>query len=241
LSKFQVQNREVDAVADPSLAFLRAMSVLLAEDDAIMRRSLTRTLGLFFREILPTGDGRRALELFRIHRPHIAVLDIAMPGLSGLEVAEAIREEDPDLPIIILTCHNDASYMQTAVRLRLMDYLLKPVSMPPIEQALEGCLKEMKRRNRLDVHLSGGAVLNLATGTAVRGEDTHRLTRNERRFLEILLERRGAIIESVQICIDMSAERDFTPPALRNLVWRLRAKVGPEAVFSSRDMGYMLR
>ena len=228
-------------MTDPSLSYLRDMSVLLAEDDAVMRGSLIRTLGLFFQEVVPAGDGGQALELFRIHRPHMAVLDIAMPGLSGLEVAEAIREEDPDLPIIILTCYNDASYMQAAIRLRLMDYLLKPVNMPLIEQALKGCLKEMKRRNRLDVHLAGGAVLNLATGTAVIGEQIHRLTRNERRFLEILIERRGAVIESLKICLDMSAERDFTPPALRNLVWRLRSKIGIEAVFSSRDMGYMLR
>ena len=47
--------------------------------------------------------------------------------------------------------------------------------------------------------------------------------------------------EPVQICLDMSMETDFTPQALRNLVWRLRVKIGSEAVFSSRYMGYMLR
>ncbi len=224
-----------------SLGSLRDMSVLLAEDDGAMRQSLTRTLGLFFRKVLPAEDGRQALKLFEAHAPHMAILDITMPNLSGLEVAEAIREEDPDLPIIILTCHNDFSYMQSAVQLRLMDYLLKPVSVPSLEKALKGCLKQMEGRNRLDVHLAGGTLLNVATGTAVRDGQIHRLTRNERRFLEILLARRGSIIEPVQICLAMSVERDFTPQALRNLVWRLRTKIGSESVFSSRDMGYMLR
>jgi len=228
-------------VTPSSLDPLRDMSVLLAEDDAAMRESLTRTLGLFFREVLPAEDGRQVLELFQTHRPHMAILDITMPGLSGLEVAEAIRKQDPDLPIMILTGHSDASYMQTAVRLRLMDYLLKPLSISSLEKALKGCLKEMKRRNRLNVRLAGGTLLNLGTGTAVRGDQIHRLTRNERRFLEILRERRGVILEPVQICLDMSVERDFTPQALRNLVWRLRAKIGTEAIFSSRDMGYMMR
>ncbi len=217
------------------------MSVLLAEDDVSMRDSLARILDLFFRKVLPAGDGRQALALFQKHRPPIAILDITMPGLSGLEVAEAIREQDADLPIIILTCHSDLSYMQTAVRLRLMDYLIKPVSMPSLEKSLKGCLKEMERRNRLDVHLEGGTLLNLTTGTAVSGEQVHRLTRNELRFLEILLERRGTVIQPAQICLEMCVERDFTAQALRNLVWRLRAKIGTEAVFSSRDMGYMLR
>ena len=110
-----------------------------------------------------------------------------------------------------------------------------------LEKALKRCLEEMKRRNRLEVRLEGGTLLNPATGTALRNGQTHRLTRNERRFLEVLLKHRGHVIEPVRICLHMSVEKDFTSQALRNLVWRLRDKVGTEAVFSARDMGYMLR
>lgn len=59
-----------------SLDSLREMSVLLAEDDASIRDSLIRILGLFFREVLPAGDGGQALALFQTHRPHIAIPDI---------------------------------------------------------------------------------------------------------------------------------------------------------------------
>jgi DNA-binding response OmpR family regulator len=228
-------------VADPSLGFLHDMTVLLAEDDEALRGLMVKTLGRFFGEVLPAKDGGQALELFETYKPHMAILDITMPVLSGLEVAEAIREVDADLPIMILTGHDDAAYMQTAVRLRLMNYLLKPLSISSLEKALKGCLEEMKRRNRLEVRLAGGTLLNPATGTAVRNGRTHRLTRNERRFLEVLLKHRGVVVEPVQICLHMSVEKDFTSQALRNLVWRLRVKVGAEAIFSARDMGYMLR
>lgn len=228
-------------MTDSSLGFLRDMTVLLAEDDEALRGLMVKTLGLFFGEVLPAEDGGRALELFETYKPHMAILDIAMPVLSGLEVAEAIREVDADLPIMILTGHDDAAYMQTAVRLRLMNYLLKPLSISSLEEALKGCLVEMKRRNRLEVRLPGGTLLNPAIGTVTRGGQIHRLTRNERRFIEVLLKHRGVIVEPVQICLHMSVERDFTPQALRNLVWRLRVKIGAEAIFSSRDMGYMLR
>ncbi len=228
-------------MADAALGLLRDMTVLLAEDEETLRRLMGKTLGRFFGKVLPAEDGGRALELFKAYKPHMAVLDIAMPVLSGLEVAEAIREVDADLPIMILTGYNDAAYMQTAVRLRLMNYLLKPLSISSLEKALKGCLEEMKRRNRLEVRLDGGTLLNPATGTAVRNGQTHRLTRNERRFLEILLKHRGVVVEPVRICLRMSVEKDFTSQALRNLVWRLRTKVGAEAIFSARDMGYMLR
>ena len=228
-------------MADPLLGFLRDMTVLLAEDDKALCGLMVKILGRFFGKVLPAKNGGRALELFEAYKPHMAILDITMPVLSGLEVAEAIREVDADLPIMILTGHDDAAYMRTAIQLRLMNYLLKPLSISSLEKALKGCLEEMKRRNRLEVRLAGEVLLNLATGTAVRNGRTHRLTRNERRFLEVLLKHRGVIVEPVQICLQMSVERDFTPQALRNLVWRLRVKIGAEAVFSSRDMGYMLR
>jgi DNA-binding response OmpR family regulator len=223
-----------------TLAPLRNMTVLLAEDDPVMRGSLTRTLGLLFREVLAAGDGHQALEIFAAHRPNMAVLDISMPGPSGLQVAESIRKEDPDLPVIILTCHVDPSFMQQAVRLRLMDYLVKPVGGAALKQSLANCVQEMRKRKRLGVNLPGGSVLNLATGTVHREGMTHHLTANERRFLEILVKNRGVMLETVSICLAMEQNGEFTSQALRNLVWRLRSKIGPEAVVSSRDMGYML-
>lgn len=184
-----------------ALAPLREMTVLLAEDDPVMRGSLTRTLGLLFREVLAAGDGHQALELFAAHRPDMAVLDISMPGPSGLEVAESIRKEHQDLPVIILTCHVDPSFMQHAVRLRLMDYLAKPVGGAALKQSLGNCLQEMRKRKRLGVHLPGDRVLNLATGTVCRDGETHRLTANERRFLEILVENRGMMLEAVSATV----------------------------------------
>ena len=222
------------------LAPLRYLTVLLAEDDNAMRESLARTLGLYFGEVLSAPNGICALSLFKKNRVDMAVLDIAMPGTSGLDVSAAIREEDPDLPVIILTCHNDATYMQTAVRLRLMAYLLKPVDVDVLEGTLAGCLEEMQQRGRLDVRLTGGARFNPITGAASRDNRAIELTRNERRFLAFMLKRRGVMVEPYQICRELEPEGEFSLNALRNLVYRLRAKIGRDAVVCNKDIGYTL-
>ena len=222
------------------LAPLLEMTVLVAEDDQAMRESLKRTLGLYFGKVLTAGDGKVALALFENRTVDIAVLDIAMPGLSGLEVAARIRERDPDLPVIILTCHDDVSFMQTAVRLRLMEYLLKPVDLPLLEEALGSCIDEMQQRDRLEVSLQGGARFNPNTGVAAHNGLEVQLTHNEKRFLIYMSERRGIMVEPHHICRKLGSEREFSLNALRNLIYRLRSKIGRDAVICNKDIGYTL-
>lgn len=57
----------------------------------------------------------------------------------------------------------------------------------------------------------------------------------------VLLAQKGTMVETFQICLAMSSEKDFSPQALRNLVWRLRSKISKQTLISSRDLGYMLQ
>ena len=222
------------------LAPLREMTVLLAEDDAEARASLARTLGMFFSRVLEAGDGNQALALFAAQPVHLAILDITMPGPSGLEAAALIRETDPDLPVLILTGHAEPAFMRQAVQLRLMDYLIKPVELEVLHDALVRCVTEMRQRDRLEVRLAGGVVLNPSTGVALVRGHAVQLTSKERQFLNYLLRRRGSPVEPFRICLEMAPGEELSLDALRNLVSRLRAKIGHEAVVSFRDLGYLL-
>lgn len=222
------------------LAPLREMTVLLAEDDIEARRSLARTLSMFFRKVLEAGDGNQALDMFASQTVHLAILDITMPGPNGLEAAALIRETDPDLPVLILTGHAEPAFMRQAVQLRLMDYLVKPVNLDALQGALIRCVEEMRRRDRLEVRLAGGVVFNPTTGVAMVQGRSVQLTSKERLFLNFMLRHRGNYVESYQICLEMAPGEELSLDALRNLVSRLRAKIGHEAVVCSRDLGYML-
>ena len=222
------------------LAPLREMTVLLAEDDEEARVPLARTLGMFFSRVLEAGDGNRAQALFAAQPVHLAILDITMPGPSGLEVAARIRESDPDLPVLILTGHSEPAFMRHAVQLRLMDYLIKPVELDALLAALVRCVEGMRSRDLLGVRLVGGVVFNPVTGVALVRGHAVQLTSKERMFLNFLLRRRGNLVDAYRICLEMVPDEELSLDALRNLVSRLRAKIGHEAVLCSRDLGYML-
>jgi len=106
---------------------MSAIRILIADDHAIMRRGLRTLLerepGL--EVIAEACDGREAIALARRERPHVAILDIAMPNLNGIEAARQIAEILPDTQIVILTVQADEAYLLSALKAGARGYVLK--------------------------------------------------------------------------------------------------------------------
>jgi FixJ family two-component response regulator len=143
-------------------------------------------------EVHVAASGKEALALFPQVEPHVVVLDLRMPGMSGLEVLEALRSRDA--VVLMLTGHGEIETAVQAMRLGAENFLQKPVDMPHLVAAVEkaGEKAELRRENRelrarlspslrrrltqvaLGVALLGGA---LAVGWAIGGERGERPTR----------------------------------------------------------------
>lgn len=103
--------------------------ILIADDESIERRVLCKSLVKAFGDTVSLYEaktGREALELFELEEIRIAILDIEMPGTAGLEAAKIMREKDKKCVIIFLTAYDDFSYAKQAIRVKALDYLLKP-------------------------------------------------------------------------------------------------------------------
>ena len=101
------------------------MRVLLADDHTLVRagiRSLLESLDNVD-VVAESGDGREALELIIKHRPDVALLDISMPGLSGLEVAARTRKDSPRTRVVMLSMHADRTHVTQALRAGASGYL----------------------------------------------------------------------------------------------------------------------
>src|SRR5215467_6026843 len=121
---------------------MKPTRVLLADDHKLVRsgfRSMMQSLGNV-EIVAETGDGREALELIRKHRPDVALVDITMPSLTGIEVARRVAEELPSVRVIILSMHTGEDYIARAIRAGVSGYLLKTADPVELELALRAAV-----------------------------------------------------------------------------------------------------
>jgi DNA-binding NarL/FixJ family response regulator len=113
-------------------------TIVLAEDHPIVRQGLKTVLDAEpdFRVIGEAGDGPQAVQLVERLRPQVLVLDLLMPGLSGLEVARQVRQRVPETRVIVLSMHANEAYVLEALRHGAAAYVLKEVSSAELVQAV---------------------------------------------------------------------------------------------------------
>jgi DNA-binding NarL/FixJ family response regulator len=104
-----------------------AITLVIAEDHPLFRKGLTDALNddPAFRIVGEAADGELALDLLRRHRPRVALLDVDMPRLSGLAVADAVRREELGAVVVMLTMYRDAAMLHRALDAGAKGYVLK--------------------------------------------------------------------------------------------------------------------
>lgn len=123
--------------------------VVIIDDEPIIVEGLSKVIKWdeYNCQIAGTaGDGKEGLKLINDVKPDIIFSDIAMPGMDGLKMIAAIRVEQPDTFVSILTGYRDFDYAQTAIRLGVSRFLLKPSNLNELEEAVEYMVGELNRR-----------------------------------------------------------------------------------------------
>ena len=139
------------------------INVLLADDHSIVRAGLRRIVEESgdMSVVAEASDGREAVRLVRKHLPDVAVIDISMPEIGGLEVIHRLRPEFPDLPILVLTMHEEQQYAVRVIEAGAMGYITKK-SAP--EQLVNAIRKVYKGTRFLTAEAAEYLALHVAKG-----------------------------------------------------------------------------
>lgn len=114
--------------------------VLIVEDEPLELQALAKMVGAYGRQVEAVylaSDGHEALRLARVQSPHLILMDINIPGCSGLEVIKTLRGEGYRGAVIIVTAYGQFEYAQIALRVEAADYLLKPLDAAELDHCLQ--------------------------------------------------------------------------------------------------------
>ena len=146
------------------------INVLVVDDEAVLAEMVSMALRYEGWNIATAGDGAAALESARSQRPDVVVLDVMLPDMSGLDVLRKLREESPQLPVLLLTAKDALEDRIAGLTAGGDDYVTKPFSLEEVVLRLRALL----RRTGVTTEDSGA---QLFVGDLVLNEDSHEVTR----------------------------------------------------------------
>lgn len=166
---------------------MQYISVLLADDHPLMRKGLKEMIEeeKIFHIIAETNNGESALLLIEQRKPAIAVLDIDMPKMSGLEVAAAVKEKKISTRIIFLTMYDKENIFIKAIEIGVMGYVLKESAATEIVEAL----KSVSMGKHFITPALSGVLVKQTTQSNLRGDEVlaiSQLTATERKIVALI-------------------------------------------------------
>lgn len=128
------------------------VGILYVEDDSLTRLTLSIVMARRVKALYQAEDGQQGLALFRAHQPEIVVTDLNMPVMDGLAMARAIREISSSTQIIVTTAHDDVRFLLEAIDIGVDRYVLKPIELPKLLNAIEHCMAAIELERQIARH-----------------------------------------------------------------------------------------
>jgi two-component system response regulator MprA len=212
--------------------------ILIVDDDPPVRRMLSRTLVAEGYAVVEASDGISALAAVEREIPDLIVLDIAMPGIDGLEVCRMLRAQGRDLPVILVTARGGIPDRIVGLDAGADDYLGKPFD----SQELLARIRALLRRGRQGAAMRSvaGITLDVDTRTVRAGEREIDLTPREAALLELLMRRPNTVITR-EFALSEIWDHEAGVGVVDRYIGFLRLKLaGVAEIRTVRGVGFML-
>ena len=209
------------------------MRVLVADDHSLFRDGIVSLLEAAGIEVVgQVGDGREALAETRRLNPDVVLLDISMPEMNGLEALRHLREESPDVHVVMLTVSDDDADLLEAIQAGASGYLLKSLSSEAFIELLQG------------LERGEAAISGVTTARLIKGIGTRTVSKNEP--FEKLTERELGLLRLVAdglsnraIARELSISENTVKYHMKNIFQKLNAQNRTEAVTIALQTGIL--
>jgi two-component system response regulator PhoP len=216
--------------------------LLLVEDDAALRLGLARQLEADGYRVDQAADGEDGLFQAREYPVDLAIVDLGLPRLSGLDLVKKLRAGGTALPILILTARGSWQDKVVGLEAGADDYLVKPFEYPELAARVKALLRRSLKATS-DVLTLGPVAIDFAAQTAALNGEPIELTAFEYRLLEFLVRERARVVTKRELSDYLYPhDEDRDSNVLEVLIGRLRRKLDPDGslapIETLRGRGY---
>ncbi len=221
--------------------------ILIVEDEMKIARFLELELKHEGYEVLVAGDGRSGLEKATKENVDLIVLDLMLPGLSGIEVCRRVRLES-QVPIIMLTAKDDVTDKVAGLDTGADDYMTKPFAIEELLARIRVALNRRKHTGepKQEALQYGDLVVNLTSHSVFYGEEELQLTKKEYELLEYMLRNKNVALSREQLLnhvwdYEYFGDTNVVDVYIRYLRQKIDEKYGIRLISTVRGVGYIIK
>ncbi len=220
---------------------LKNKTILLVEDESVIRNNIAMMLKHFFKSVYTAEDGFEGLDQYETHLPDIVMTDLKMPNMGGFELLEELRKRSSHAYTIIVSAHTDRDLLIQAIHDGVDRYLVKPLTEDELFGTFNAFLEKLEKESPDVVTLSENITVNFERSEAsLHGQVSH-LNKKEILLLKLLLNdiRRTFTYEEIEN--QVWGSKSMSLAALRSVVRDLRKKIGQNYLINISGTGYRMQ
>ena len=221
--------------------------IIVIEDDLAILRGLRDNLEYESYEVYTATDGEQGYRLIQKHHPHLIVLDLMMPKMSGYELCRKVRSEGIATPILMLTARSEEVDRVQGLDLGADDYVTKPFSVPELLARIRAILRRVKPTTALPDRLHFDDVsVDFKRFEAAKAGQVLKLSRKEFGVLQLLAARLGYVVSRNELLDEVWGHESYpTTRTVDNHIASLRSKLEddsskPRHLITVHGVGYKL-
>ncbi|WP_345975519.1 response regulator [Sulfurimonas sp. HSL3-7] len=220
---------------------LQNKTILLVEDEEVIRENIASMLGFFFKKVYTASDGFDGLDQYEEHLPDIVMTDLKMPNMGGFELLEELKKRSSHAYTIIVSAHTDKELLIQAIHDGVDRYLVKPLTEDELFDAFNAYLEKIDNETPDVVQLSERVTINFDRAEATKDDQTAHLNKKEMLLLKLLLLDVERIFTYEEIENQVWGSKSMSLAALRSVVRDLRKKIGQEFIVNISGTGYRMQ
>ena len=221
------------------LKILKTLNVLYVDDDSEACQSIGTVLEYYFANVYIAKNGFEALDIYKQKSCNVLLVDYDMPMMNGYEFLKEVRIENSLIPAVIISSYDDKDKLFNAIKLELVEYLIKPFDHSELKVLFRNILAWMEKKSLLEYRLSDDCIYILTTKQIIVDNKNIDLTSSEYKILEYLLFNENRLIP-YDTLIDLNSD-DSNHKSLVSQIYKIKKKIGVDIIKNVKNEGYILK